>query len=227
MKRYKIAYYFQEWDSKESDKVYGHHDDALFDAMLERAKLDNLFAIIIYRHGSYLDYFLNDIGISILEFFKNFGWCFIAVEGHPPIAMMLMELAQEDIDIVRKPFEGIEIFNSQIVMAFTGTLPRDQVYGLTLHEAGHIVTDLGTKLNYDNYTLYHELKAWEWAHKQAERLGLDLPAIRKLVMQCLGRGYILENQVDGKLKGAGMTDKVYWRRYHKLISLSKSDLNIT
>jgi hypothetical protein len=116
MKRYRIAYYYHEWESKDSDKVYAHHDDALFDVMLERAKLDNLFTVIVYRHQKYLDYFLNDIGLSILEFFKNLGWCFIAIEGHPPVAMALMELTQEEIDIVRKPFEGIEIFRSQIVI---------------------------------------------------------------------------------------------------------------
>jgi hypothetical protein len=227
MKRYKIAYYYQDWESKDSEKIYAHHDDALFDAMLERAKLDSVFAIIIYRHGSYLDYFLNNIGISILEFFKNFGWCFIAIEGHQPVAMTLMELTQEEIDIVRKPFEGIEIFRSQIVMAFTGALSRDQIYGLTLHEAGHIVTDMKTKLSYDNYILYHELKAWEWADEQAMRLNLNMTAIRRLVMQCLGRGYILEHQTDGKLKGAGMTDKIYWKHYHRLVDFKKEDLNIT
>lgn len=214
--KYKVTFFYKNWEQLEASEQFNSSDEALRYAIAERIMLDGVFAVIIYKHKGYLDSFQTGKGLSILEFFKNIEWTYFCIEDRPPIALSLDEMCKNEIGLYLPQYEGYELASAQIILFYSGNLSRDSIFVLTLHEAGHAIVDMQTKLKYEHFALYHELKAWEWAQKQCEHIGISDFLFRKLAKDCLSTYIESEVNKKGKLKGCGMSVKTFRKRYREL-----------
>ena len=222
MKKYKIAIYHNGWKLEELEKFYYSSEEALRTGLSKRMVINDVFAIIIYHKKSYLKHFQVESGESILEFFRSVGYCFISVEDDPPIVLSIDDMPQDEMSFSLPRYEGFELLDARIVLLYSGDLEREEIYTLTLHEAGHTITDMRYKLPYDKYTVFHEYHAWKWAKKQAKIIKIDDAIFTKLTKECLSTYVNNAMNKKGFIKGCGMSQKVFVKKYRKMI---KMDLN--
>jgi len=224
--KYKVHIFYKEWKQKELGKHFDSSDEALRYAIAERIKLDKVFSIIIYKTKKYFNNFQCSKGLSILEFFKNIKWTYFCIEDKPPVALSLDEMNKDEIGLYLPQYEGYELSGPQIILFYSGDLDKNSTFVLTLHECGHAWVDATTKLKYEHFTLFHELKAWIWAKKQCDNLGIDEMLFRQLARECLSTYVYGEIDKKGKLKGCGMPQKTFWKKYTELTKINPSDYSV-
>ena len=222
MKKYKVAIYHDGWQLEELTTTYHSSEEALRVALSKRMIINDVFAIIIYRQKNYLNHFQVEAGESILEFFRSIGYCFISIEDNPPIALSIDGMPQDEMSLSLPRYEGFELLDAKIVLLYTGELGREEIYTLTLHEAGHAITDMKYKLSYDVYTVFHEYHAWKWAKKQANIIELNNVVFTRLLRECLSTYVRCAMNKKGFIRGCGMSQKVFIRKYREMTRL---DLN--
>jgi len=220
--KYKVHIFYNNWKQKELRKEFASSDEALRCALAERIKIHNVFSIIIYKHKWYINNFQKEKGVSILEFFKNIEYTYICIEDFPPIALSLDEMSSDDIGICAPQYEGYELFEAKIIILYSGALNPESIWVLTLHEAGHAITDMKYKLKYENYTVFHELKAWEWCSNQCINIGINDFTLKKLTRECLSSYVHSAINKKGFVKGTGMSQKTFWKKYKILTNLDLS-----
>jgi len=209
---YKIAFVTHDNKIIKSKVSFACHENALRYVIARRIERENLNGAIIYKTRRYLSSVLSATGKRIFNFLNDLDWSIIVVQGTPPIIAELGENARSIVTVNPPSYEGYEIPSLHMVLIYTGALRHHGIYSVLLHEIGHIVVDLETKLDYDSHVLYHELRAWEWAWENAQRLNINNRIMRNIMRRCLS-SYIY---AESKLKGTGMPKDIFWKRVKKL-----------
>jgi len=212
---YKVCLFYDRDKIVEQDKTFAHHEDALEWLIWKRTKLPTLFGAVVYRHERYLGFFLEHESWKVFKFVEDLERWAIVIQGRPPLISYIDDFKKNDTSLVFDDKLGFQISELKLVLVYTGGLPRRTAMAYILHEIGHAVFELETRLSYGLFTLRHELEAWEFAVNNAEAAGLEVTYVRRVAKECLDT-YLNE---DGCV-GTGMAKKYWWGRYRKLTKQS-------
>jgi hypothetical protein len=211
---YKVCLFYNRDKIVEQDKTFAHHEEALEWLVWKRTKMSTLFGAVVYRHKRYLDYFLEHESWKVFKFVEDLDRWVIIIQGRPPLISYIENFKKNDMSLVFEDSLGFQISELKLVLVYTGGLPRRTAIAYILHEIGHAVFELRTRLTYDSFTLRHELEGWEFAVRNAEAAGLDPVYVRRIAKECL------DTYLEDGCKGTGMPKRNWWCRYKKLTKQS-------